>query len=151
MCLSDQWLASELHLLAFFSSSQLLLLVSLILHLGSIRNVLLLVQGGSALCINELVVGNQPLFGVRLELNQLLERDDLVLTVGVKPDLVDHLTVDSACVGKRIIVELQAHELGLRDEAKLSSQIWDLRWVHLQDHIKESCPITLALVELLGA
>lgn len=93
-------------LLAFFGSLHFTFLLPPVGDLLPVLDVLILVQGRSALFIDELVVRDQPLLSMRLELDHLLEGNDIVLAAAVEPQLVEHLTIDSVTVGKLVTVKL---------------------------------------------
>jgi len=86
---------SEMFLLAFLGSLELSLLALLRGAFLPVLRVLLLVQSGSTLSVDELVVGDELLFVLGLELDHLLEGNRIVLAATVKPELVEHLALDS--------------------------------------------------------
>ena len=95
---------SEVLLLALLSSFLLSFLFLLDSAVFPVLGVLLLVQCGSTLGINELVVRDEHLLVLGLELDHLLEWDHIVLAAAVQPEQVDHLTLDPVAESKLVAV-----------------------------------------------
>ena len=117
-------------------------------HLLSVLHEFLHVASGSSLLVYELVVELDLALGMRLELNELLERNSVSASTTVEPKFVDHLLIDFIGLTHGVVVELQSHVLTLSDKLELTSQIRDLQWVKVQDHLKELSSITSALIEV---
>ena len=138
---------SQVELFAFLGCLNLVALLLLLGYSQPHRLILLLVKGGLALGINELVVAANQLLGVRLELDHLLDSDSAALTAAVKPKVEDSLLVDALRLTQLVVIEFEAHELFISHKLELSAEVRDTSRVKVLDTLEEARTVAATLVE----